>query len=115
MKNVKKIMGLALTLVLGLTAVGCSSTSSSSSSSASSEGKDSGVKEITMASTYSLDETGFLADTLKTFAENAETSFTTTANSLIFTTSSRVSPLIAYNNESVCAKVFFLSSSSSNK
>ena len=69
MKNVKKIMGLALTLVLGLTAVGCSSTSSSSSSSASSEGKDSGVKEITMASTYSLDETGFLADTLKTFEE----------------------------------------------
>ena len=62
-------MGLALTLVLGLTAVGCSSTSSSSSSSASSEGKDSGVKEITMASTYSLDETGFLADTLKTFEE----------------------------------------------
>ena len=69
MKNVKKIMGLALKLVLGLTAVGCSSTSSSSSSSASSEGKDSGVKEITMASTYSLDETGFLADTLKTFEE----------------------------------------------
>ena len=42
-------MGLALTLVLGLTAVGCSSTSSSSSSSASSEGKDSGVKEIVVS------------------------------------------------------------------
>ena len=67
MKNIKKIMGLVLTLVLGLTAVGCSS--SSSSSSASSEAKDSGVKEIIMASTYSLDETGFLADTLKTFEE----------------------------------------------
>lgn len=67
MKNIKKIMGLVLTLVLGLTAVGCSS--SSSSSSASSEAKDSDVKEIIMASTYSLDETGFLADTLKTFEE----------------------------------------------
>ncbi|MGN1032401.1 MAG: substrate-binding domain-containing protein [Intestinibacter sp.] len=68
MKNIKKIMGLALTLVLGLTVVGCSSSNSSSSSS-SSEAKDSEVKEITMASTYSLDETGFLADTLKTFEE----------------------------------------------
>ena len=55
------------------------------------------------------------SDTLKTFAENAETSLTTIANSLIFTTSSRMSPLIAYNNESACARVFFLSSSSSKK
>ena len=69
---VKKFLTVMLAAVLSISMVACSSnqTSQSSSASASEEQKENkAVEEITLVTTTSLDDTGFLAETLKGFEE----------------------------------------------
>lgn len=60
----KKILSILTSAMLTATMVGCSSTSSSDESN---KGKDSKVEEISLVTTTSLDDTGFLEETLKGF------------------------------------------------
>ena len=69
---IKKFLTVMLAAVLSISMVACSSnqTSQSSSSSASEEQKENkAVEEVTLVTTTSLDDTGFLAETLKGFEE----------------------------------------------
>ncbi|MGM9531933.1 substrate-binding domain-containing protein [Intestinibacter sp.] len=69
---IKKFLTVMLAAVLSISMVACSSnqTSQSSSSSAGEEQKENkAVEEVTLVTTTSLDDTGFLAETLKGFEE----------------------------------------------
>lgn len=65
----KKILSILTSAMLTATMVGCSSTSSSDESN---KGKDSKVEEISLVTTTSLDDTGFLEETLKGFEKENE-------------------------------------------
>ncbi|MEG0857777.1 MAG: substrate-binding domain-containing protein [Terrisporobacter sp.] len=67
MKIKRKVLSLFTAVMLTMTMVGCSSTEEDKSDDA--QASESQVKEITLATTTSLNDTGFLEDTLKGFEE----------------------------------------------